>query len=293
MRAIVRISGGIGNQFFQLAFADYISRQRQVSVQYDISFYLSGPTEATTRRFLADELQPGGRYANLNISTIEESFKTSSPFSSSRFLDSIQRFIIRVRFIRSLQVIHFNLPRRWVWALIPDRFVHIFIGNWQDLRFVDNSFKHNVMQNLERNLTQIKLDRFRNFIGVHVRRGDYLSRNSVHHLLELEYYLNGIDYLRRISPSSQILVFSDDTDWCRENLKSDAEYVFASDYLTDEVSELFVMSNLKFLVIANSSFSLTAAVLGYQEKYIVAPRKWYLRTSHSPVSCAPPNWMLL
>lgn len=112
--------------------------------------------------------------------------------------------------------------------------------------------------------------------SVHIRRGDYLKFEESHPVLNEDYYTNAIKIIN--DKIDNIIVFSDDLAWCKNNLISskfnNKKLTFSSedkDYL-----EMSLMSKCKFNIIANSSFSWWGAWLNNQEgKVVIAPRKWF------------------
>ena len=107
-------------------------------------------------------------------------------------------------------------------------------------------------------------------IVVHVRRTDYIG-NSNHDVITPAYYERAITEIRKYNPDGQLLVFSDDMGWCR------SQPVFAGAIFVDEPTDymaLYLMSQYRYFVIANSSFSWWAAYLGPQPKTVIAPSRW-------------------
>ena len=86
-----------------------------------------------------------------------------------------------------------------------------------------------------------------NCVSLHIRRGDYVHLKHLHPLLSSEYYTKALDLLK---PFDNVLVFSDDISWCKENF--DKSYEFISE---DDCIELYLMSQCTNNIIANSSFS--------------------------------------
>jgi len=106
---------------------------------------------------------------------------------------------------------------------------------------------------------------------IHVRRGDYLSSSNHHPSQNVEYYQKAIKHI----DGGTFYVFSDDIGWCRENLNSlDNNLVFLE--IMDPYVSLFLMSQCKNHIIANSSFSWWGAWLGKKEDQIVlSPSTWF------------------
>lgn len=96
-------------------------------------------------------------------------------------------------------------------------------------------------------------------VGVHVRRGDYNRWGGVN-LLPVSYYLNAW-------PSGRVLIFSDDHDWCRENLP-EAEIVTGG----NEIVDFHLLRQCSGHIIANSTFSWWAAYGSADVKY---PSFWW------------------
>jgi len=107
------------------------------------------------------------------------------------------------------------------------------------------------------------------YISLHVRRGDYVNLSQYHHNLSIDYYKNAIDYFK----GYKFLVFSDDIEWCKKHFKGD-EFFFMEnepDYI-----DLYLMSQCKHNIIANSTFSWWGAYLNSNpDKIVVHPDKWF------------------
>lgn len=118
-------------------------------------------------------------------------------------------------------------------------------------------------------------------VSLHVRRGDYVAdppTASTHGILPLEYYQAAIGLIRERISAPTFFVFSDEIPWVRENLRvDDAEVVYVDHNSTDtDYEDLRLMSHCQHHIIANSSFSWWGAWLSsYENKIVIAPRKWY------------------
>jgi glycosyl transferase family 11 len=119
--------------------------------------------------------------------------------------------------------------------------------------------------------------------ALHIRRGDYLTDGS-HRPCPPSYYEQAVELIRAEDPSTQLLVFSDEIDWCRRNLAlPDAHYVGGNPDWVD----LTFMSHCEHHICANSTFSWWGAFLSRNPNPIVPwliGVTWPLRMQH------PPGW---
>mgnify|MGYP003128458887 FL=1 len=110
-------------------------------------------------------------------------------------------------------------------------------------------------------------------VSLHVRRGDYLDKPDYHTNLQIAYYESAMEKFKDHSP----IIFSDDIDWCRENLSHISKEVHFSDNPPEDgntgvYDDLCMMTMCDGHIIANSSFSWWGAYLGGGTT--VAPVHW-------------------
>lgn len=58
-------------------------------------------------------------------------------------------------------------------------------------------------------------------VAIHIRRGDYISPEHCQkywHLEDTDYYQKALEYVKSRFENYSIFVFSDDIEWCKENL---------------------------------------------------------------------------
>jgi len=92
-------------------------------------------------------------------------------------------------------------------------------------------------------------------ISLHIRRGDSMD-NPHMQLLEVEYFKKVVD---RVGEDKTFIIFSDDIEWCTENLKFITNKVFIKEV---DILEMHLMSLIKTNIITNSTFSWWGAYLG-------------------------------
>jgi hypothetical protein len=122
-----------------------------------------------------------------------------------------------------------------------------------------------------------RFDKSKKQIGIHIRRGDYLNFPNHHPVQPIYYYQNALEYIeKRLEKDEtvngiQIVVFSDDLPWCKENLSPSWLYPDVN-----EVETLFMMTHCHHYVICNSSFSWWGAYLcKNKDSIVVAPKLWF------------------
>tara|TARA_R110002153_G_scaffold67839_1_gene180365 strand:+ start:81 stop:845 length:765 start_codon:yes stop_codon:yes gene_type:complete len=126
----------------------------------------------------------------------------------------------------------------------------------------------------------------KNTTSLHVRRGDYLKLSNHHPTCDLSYYNKAME---SFGDDTTYLVFSDDTQWCRESFVGD-NFIFVDgnpDYI-----DMWLMSLCDNNIIANSSFSWWGAWLNTNpNKKVIAPNKWFgPAIKHNTKDLIPNTW---
>ncbi|MEX1188543.1 MAG: alpha-1,2-fucosyltransferase [Bacteroidia bacterium] len=135
-------------------------------------------------------------------------------------------------------------------------------------------------------------------VSLHVRRTDMVNNPEViktHGSCDLDYYLAAIDMITAGLTEPQIFIFSDDPQWCKENITLD----FAVTYIDhnqgdDAYLDLHLMSHCRHHIIANSSFSWWGAWLNPSEdKRVIAPKQWFASGDRDTKDLIPSGWSRL
>lgn len=127
--------------------------------------------------------------------------------------------------------------------------------------------------------------------SVHIRLGDYLLP-AHHHFIKLwetDYYNQAFKILN--NTNQLFLVFTNDEDYCKRNIVSDANFVHTgNDYL-----DFGIMTKCDNNIIANSSYSLWAAFLNKtNNKTVICPKEYlhdYSEFSHINKNYYPDDWI--
>lgn len=148
-------------------------------------------------------------------------------------------------------------------------------------------------------------------IFLHVRRGDYLKKSDHHNVLSIEYYERALEYF---DSDVNVVVFSDDISWCREQKLFSTDRFFLSETsdrlpLTNYIKQngytegaliphfdLCLMTLCSGAIIANSSLSWWGSWLQEDtNKKIIAPQNWYgaLNSHLSTKDLYPNEWVVI
>lgn len=105
---------------------------------------------------------------------------------------------------------------------------------------------------------------------------DQTKTFNLYRVCDNDYYLRGMNYIKRIYPHAKFLICSDDIEYVRRYFDfSGFDVIFESG--NDPVWEkLRIMYSCKHFVISNSTFSWWAQYLCRNEnKIVVAPQRWF------------------
>ena len=115
---------------------------------------------------------------------------------------------------------------------------------------------------------------------IHVRKGDYLSpryKDRFEGTCPVSYYQNAIKEICKKHPNVHFFFFSDDLQWVKDNINvSDKKVSFVNwNTGTESPLDMYLMSNCKGGIMANSTFSYWGAISGRPDKEIYSPKKWF------------------
>ena len=115
-----------------------------------------------------------------------------------------------------------------------------------------------------------------NTCSVHIRRGDYVN-HPVHGVCDANYYISSMELIKSKKNIDNFLIFSDDIEWCKKNIIGDNISYIENNM---DIEDLFLISLCNNHIISNSSFSWWGSWLcNYEDKIIIAPRRWFTEGS--------------
>ena len=141
------------------------------------------------------------------------------------------------------------------------------VGYFQSSKYF-KEYKEEIKQMI--NLEKLELDT-ENRCVIHIRRGDYMNNKSFHGILDEYYYKRAIVEVKKLIPGIMFDIFSDDSDWCKnQDWLKDSRVI-------DEPSDIMALSKIakyKNFILSNSSFSWWGSWLADSE-IVIAPDCWW------------------
>ncbi len=289
----VKIHYGLGNQLFQYAFAKSLSIHKGEAVKLDHSFfsssnYIDGDSPRTYKLDLYD--------ISLKTASDEETLHFRKPGFFRRRINTAVELITPQ---------YSSLYRERSFGFEPHAFsmkrAKYYHGYWQDEAYFKNIRSILLEELTLKTVPPIeyskKLSELSNCnsVCVHVRRGDYLTSNfafSTIGVLDVGYYRQAMDLIKKRTNSPIFYIFSDDILWCKENFGNEKNILFIDPTIYGlDHEDLRLMSKCKHHIIANSSFSWWGAWLANKiDQMVVAPANWY---KSGQLRNLPPEWTLL
>jgi hypothetical protein len=285
----VRVMGGLGNQIFQYAFAQWLRYELAVStILFDSgSDELPGPlTRAMQLSDLFEDCQILDGVVAKGIHFLSLSRKCQALLGAFRFRHYV-----------------FDAARGWQSfcreiAEVKKHQFSVVSGYFQAADLVRSQIdvlRSKANPELKKRVTKLadagalrKLNFKRDCI-IHVRRGDYIQIDG-YLLLARQYYAMGGELLNRRGFSGEVYFVSDDPLEAGRVLR-DAGFVPICLELSDPVDVLAVIARAEFKVIANSTLSLWGGLLGQHEACVVFPAEWLPGLDEIPRLCETMGWI--
>lgn len=298
----VTIKGGLGNQLYQLAYADFLRR----TYGYHCCIVNDWGIEK------ADILGKDRAVRSLFTDIIKHcQFLYISPEYSKRWL-VYSRVRPRIRYFEEEEskLAEYLSNEKSVFPSFPPLvwkpklslpFAYRISGYFQSYKYASLEFRNKIRVFLEgivslpKILESIASELTERSVAIHFRRGDFLKRPEIYKVFGAEHYLRGLDLLSKNKDIDKVYVFSDDFD----AIESDLE-VISQQYDLVRVEggtiyeDLYLLSRFKRYVLAGSTFSWWGAFCSqYADNIEVVVPRYPLKKSTSEDTFFPPHWIQL
>ena len=255
------IHEGLGNQMFQYAFALAL-RARGRKVVLDISYY--------------------DFFYKLSNYQMHNGFELDWVFGIKD--KPVNRAGLHIHWLRLLHRLRPPFLYRYDDGHFDSRLLAhppmYLRGFWEDERYFkdaeDDVRRVFCFQGIdEKNLALAEEIRSRNSVSIHVRRGDFAAANRV--LLGEDYYRKAVEFIKNKVEEPFFYVFTDDAEVGRTIADGiGIQYkLLQHNKGADSYKDMYLMSQCRHNIIANSSFSWWGAWLNDNEnKIVVSPGKY-------------------
>lgn len=251
----ILVSGGLGNQMFIYALYHALKKEK-CNVHLDASLY----------NFV--KMHNGYELANI--------FNTDMPHMTSnklyinwlRFILKTGIFLKKDNFKYDDEIQFSKLPYLW--------------GYWQSdkyfLKYRTEILEVFKFKNIStRNVEIANAMKMQNSVSLHIRRGDYMNLPMYQGVCTEEYYIKAVEYIKKNVLAPHFYIFSNDIQWSAKFAdKLNIDYtIIEHNTGKDSYQDMYLMSQCKHNIIANSSFSWWGAYLNNNsDKRVIAPKGW-------------------
>ena len=288
---ITKLKGGLGNQMFQYATGLASALENKTTQKIDLKSY-NNATRDTPRKFA------------LNVFSITSPVAVSEEIKKVKNQDGpISKYLTLIKqkvFKQYYLDFHPEFLKTAGEKLGQKKDVYLDGSFQSEKNFIDYTeqirqefnFKKEIFNEQVKQLAE--LIQKENSVSIHIRRGDYAydkKTNKYHGTCPVEYYEEAIKLIKEKVLNPIFYVFTDDGKWTDENFKIIPHTNISKKQLKD-YEEMFLMTQCKHNIIANSSFSWWGAWLNKNsDKIVVAPKKWVNKKPNPHPNIIPATWI--
>ncbi len=287
---VVKLTGGLGNQMFQYAFAKSLSLKKRKSFLLDANDFKYD----ALRNFELDLFHLGDKLASPEI------IRISKIKQVNRFRQLINKVFQRRP--KNEVFIENDLDYNSDIESVKLNYYH---GYWQTEKYfkqfekeIRNDFQMQIEPN-EYYLEMIQAAKNTESVSVHFRRSDFANNpetNQFHGLCDLTYYKKAMEYIKGSLDNVTFFMISDDIEWVKNEFQNESNIIYIENYKGKDYEDMRLMSNCKHNIIANSSFSWWGAWLNENtSKIVVSPSRWFKNEEKQQQTkdLIPENWIKL
>ena len=281
------VSGGLGNQFFRYAYARALQEDRKKRGGDDVLAINYGAIE--NHGAIGDlsdfDIVPHEAYNCRRLLLIKGSWLQKIIYTLFTRLGIFSKnYRKKVRLLSQVGIVISEKPDNEVIFTPPYSQKNIFtIGSFENVNYfsdVAEKLKHEFTPKhdmLPENKKLYDVILQTNSVCLAVRRGDFMKEEfkKTFYVCDLVYFKNAISYIKKHVEKPTFIVFSNDIEWVKENMKIDGDVYYESG--CDPVWETYrLMYSCKHFITSNSTLHWWAQYKGnYSGKIVVSPERWY------------------
>jgi hypothetical protein len=298
---VVRLTGGLGNQMFQYALGRHLALKNDTDVVVDTTYFEYIPNN--NPHFVKRE------YALDIFSTDIRIFQPMNweglPYYSRNLTHRLKHCLKRAsklyRYCGSYEILQEGRPFTFNKHILKSGNNAYLIGYWQNEKYFKD-IEQQIKQDFDlKNIWGVDIIQLAHEIEnldsvcLNVRRGDFVN-NPVHSFVGTGYISKAVTYIRSNTDIQRIYIFSDDVEWCTENLRLDCPHLFVPhSYAGLKFSSyLYLMTKCRHFIIPNSTFGWWAAWLAENpDKMVIAPKQWVNVPGLDASGIIPNGWITM
>lgn len=293
---VAAIKDRLGNQMFQYAAAKGLAVKKNTCLKIDKRYY--------------EHNAPAGYFYGLDAFNLDEHFVNNAEIKEYTGLSNALIHKIIRKFFKNHQGSNAN-------HIYNEQFFHyddsinelssnVYLkGYWQSYKYfehIENELRNDFSF---KDPIDISTDPFAqeiinsNSVCISVRRGDHLwhpitSQKYGH--CDINYYNKGLEIIGSKEKDLKLFVFSDDIDWCKENLKFSYPAIFVKHQFDNPRFDYYLqlITLCKHFIIPVSTFPWWGAWLSSnKDKIVIAPKVWFTDKTINDNDLFPDKWIRL
>jgi len=289
---IMQLMGGLGNQMFQYALGRRLALERGVPLKLNLDWF----EKFDDRCFELDQfnikVQTASTDELLQIKFYSRNWFTRKAFKVYQFILPYyrKRYVIE-KYQGEFDINILNVARS-----------AILLGYWQSEQYfkpIEATIRQDfsLRQKIPKEVQQItdSIHSNPNSVSIHIRRGDYTTKyNQYFAACSVDYYKRAASHISAKINNLHFYIFSDDIKWAKNNLALNADTTFIEpDTRIGAFMDMYLMSQCRHHINANSSFSWWGAWLGEKsDSIVIAPKRWFVDQPY-PKDTIPERWVKL
>ena len=286
------LCGGLGNQFFQIVAT--ISYAIQLNCEYKFTNSETSPSIFNARNTYWNNL-----FSELKSVTVD-SFPDMIQIKQPDF-----KYYEMLEFKELKEIQKLNQDNQDNQDK-QDKEINIKLcGYFQSYKYVEKNYQRiykilDIENKKQKTIesSNLTVNFLENTVSLHFRMGDYKKLHWIHPIMNYNYFLKALNYIKATDTFSNILYFCEDEDVnevntiiCMLKEQFPNNFMRCPDLLDWE--QMLLMSLCKHNIIANSSFSWWGAYLNSNESKIVCyPFEWFGKNvEHDTSDLCPNEWI--
>jgi len=186
--------------------------------------------------------------------------------------------------------------------LLSSKGLMFYYGGWHSEKYfhsnaaqILSTFEFRIDEKDENIGRTLKLINKTNSVSIHIRRGDYM--NDIHYetfgsVCTKQYFEMAIAKINSLVENPHYFIFSNDITWVKDNLKITNMSIIDFNKGSDSWKDMYLISQCKYNINSNSTFSWWGAWLNTNSDKIVIVPKFYINNLVTK-DIYPSSWIQL